>query len=155
MNPSNPPPVGWRAFVQRRAVSWGDSDPAGIVFTGRFPVFVLEAIEIFARERLAIDWYGLTVDERIGTPFVNFTIDFHHPVTPRDSIDIEVTVARVGTTSLTFAARGRHTTRGTLCFEAAATCVFVDATTMSKIAIPPRFHAALAAEAAAAVGARA
>ena len=36
-----------RPFVVRRTVRWGDCDPAGVVYTGRFTDYLLGAVGLF------------------------------------------------------------------------------------------------------------
>lgn len=133
-------------FVLERRVTWSDVDTARIVYTGRFPDYVLEAIEAFFLDRFGVDWYRLNLDEGLGTPFVNLSLDFVHPVTPRDALAIEVGVSRVGRSSVTYAVTGRLAARGVDCFRASATCVFVVAGRLASIAIPARFRKVFEAE---------
>jgi 4-hydroxybenzoyl-CoA thioesterase len=138
----------WSPFVQHRVVVWSDTDAARIVYTGRFPNFALEAIEAFMRARLDTDWYRLNLDEGLGTPFVNLSLDFTHPVTPRDELEVEVTVARVGNSSVTFAVAGRLAATGIAAFRASATNVFVEAKTNKPTPVPDRYRRILEREAA-------
>lgn len=133
-------------FVLERRVTWGDVDTARIVYTGRFPDYVLEAIEAFFLDRFGVDWYRLNLDEGLGTPFVNLSLDFLHPVTPRDALAIEVGVSRLGRSSVSYAVVGRLAERGIECFRAAATCVFITAGRHASIPIPPRFREVFEAE---------
>ncbi|HEV2604651.1 MAG TPA: thioesterase family protein [Microvirga sp.] len=136
----------WQVYAHRRQIGWGDTDPARIAYTGRFADFMLEAIEGWYRDRLGTDWYRLNIDEGIGTPFVHLSLDFRSPVTPREAIDVEVRVARVGRTSLSFKIAAYGATSRTLCFEGEATSVFVDAATMKPRPIPDRYAERIAAE---------
>ena len=142
--PTDPARSGHAArFVHRRTVTWGDTDPARMAYTGRFADFMLEAIEAWFRARLDTDWYRLNVDEKIGTPFVSLAMDFKAPVTPREPLDVAVRVARVGTTSLSFAVEATGADTRGLCFTGTATCVFVDAERLTPIPIPERYRARL------------
>jgi 4-hydroxybenzoyl-CoA thioesterase len=138
----------WSPFVQRRAINWTDTDAARIVYTGRFPIFALEAIEALFRARLDTDWYRLNLDEGLGTPFVHIAFDFAHPVTPREELDLEVTVVRVGISSVGYLVTGRLATSGVVAFRGSATNVFVDAKTNRPTAIPEKFRPILDREAA-------
>jgi acyl-CoA thioesterase FadM len=131
-------------FVHRRTITWGDTDPARMAYTGRFPDFMLEAIEAWFRARLDTDWYRLNVDEGMGTPFVNLAMDFKSPVTPREAVDIAVRLARVGTSSLSFAVEAHGADTRRLCFTGTATCVFVDAKQLKPIPIPDKYRERIA-----------
>ena len=137
----------WTPFVHRRTIVWGDTDPAAIVYTGRFLDFMLEAIEALMRERIGADWYRMTVDDKVGTPFVNVGLDFKSPVTPREPLDIRVLVSRVGRTSVTCAAQGSGAESGVLKFTGSATFVFA-AASRKPCAIPAAYRGALETEAA-------
>jgi acyl-CoA thioesterase FadM len=129
-------------FVHRRVVTWGDTDPARMAYTGRLPDFMLEAIEAWFRARLDTDWYRLNVDEKTGTPFVALAMEFKSPVTPREALDIAVRVAKVGTSSLSFAVEASGADTARLCFTG-ATCVFVDGEHLKPIPIPEKYRARL------------
>jgi acyl-CoA thioesterase FadM len=138
----------WTPFVHRRIVVWGDTDPARIVYTGRFLDFMLEAIEALMRERIGADWYRINTEEKIGTPFVNVGLDFKSPVTPREPLDIRVLVTRVGRSSVTYAVQGNGAESGELKFAGAATCVFVANVDGRPCDIPGGYRSALETEAA-------
>jgi 4-hydroxybenzoyl-CoA thioesterase len=138
----------WTPFVHRRIVVWGDTDPAAIVYTGRFLDFMLEAIEALMRERIGADWYRMTLDEKTGTPFVNVGLDFRSPVTPREPLDTRVVVSRVGQTSVTCAVQGSGAESAVLKFTGSATFVFITTTDGKPCDIPPAYRRALEKEAA-------
>ncbi len=93
-------------FTHTRPIFWQDTDAARIVYTGRFVDYMLEAAEAFMRAYLGQDWFIQTVDQGSGGPVVHLDIDFVSPLTPRDMLEVEVYVERVGRTSVTYAVRG-------------------------------------------------
>lgn len=116
----------------RRTVAFGDCDPAGIVYTPRILGYCLEAIDDFWKAMLGgTGWYELASDHDRGTPFVSVSIDFMSPITPREPIDISVSVDRVGGTSLAFKVRGQQAQRD--CFRGILTCVVVVGSRMLKV----------------------
>ena len=129
----------WQPFVHRIAVTWADMDAAAIAYTGRFSYWALEAIEMFMRERIAADWYEISIDRQIGTPFVNMNINFRSPVTPRERLQIEVIVTNTGESAVTcqLVARGDKTNKYR--FDAEATFVFANNHPMKRIPIPEEF----------------
>jgi acyl-CoA thioesterase FadM len=135
-------------FVHRRRVRWGDSDPARIAYTARFGDFAMEAIEAFFLDRLGAGFYELNLDHGIGTPFVRVEFEFRSPLTPRDTLETEVRLERLGGSSAAFALAGRVGVR--LAFEAKliCACVAVAGPVMKPIPWPSRFRDALAADAA-------
>lgn len=139
-------------FVHRRRVRWGESDPARIVYTPRFLDYAMEAIESFFLDRLDAAFFEFNADHGIGTPFVHVELDFRSPLTPRDTLETEVRLARLGGSSLTFAVRGRVAER--VAYEGRLVCAFVagSGAEIRPIPVPPAFRAKLEADAAFAAG---
>lgn len=139
-------------FVHARRIRWGESDPARIVYTARYLDFAMDAIEAFFNDRLGASFYEFNMDHGCGTPFVHVELDFRSPLTPRETLETEVRLARLGGSSLTFAVKGRSGER--LCYEGKLVCAFVDVTgpQMKPIPVPPNFRALLEPDAAFAAG---
>lgn len=136
-----------KPFVHRLVPTWGDSDPARMVYTGRFPDFALRAIDAWLMHNAGVNFYTMNVDWGIGTPFVHLECDFRSPATPRDALLIAVEVEKVGTTSLAFQVSATIEADGQLCFEGRFVCVCVDGKTQYKsgarpIPLDPRLKAA-------------
>ncbi|MBQ4823356.1 MULTISPECIES: acyl-CoA thioesterase [unclassified Leisingera] len=111
-------------FEHEIRVGWGDCDPARIAYTGRLPVFALEAIDAWWEHHLGGDgWYQMELDRGTGTPFVHMSIDFRSPVTPRHRLKCEVWPSALGGKSVTFRVKARQD--GVLCFEGKFVCVFI------------------------------
>ncbi len=130
----------WTPYVQRREIFWGDTDPAKIAYTGRFSDFLLEAIESFYRERLGTDWYRITFDEDLGTPFVQMALEFKSPVTPREPLAITVLIEKVGRSSVGYVVRAHGFETGELRFIGTATNVWVRSSTMKPLSIPEKYR---------------
>ena len=130
-------------FVHARRIRWGESDPARIVYTARFLDFAMDAIEAFFTDRLGASFYEFNLDHGVGTPFVHVALDFRSPLTPRDTLETEVRLAKLGGSSLTFAVFGRAA--GRLCYQGRLVCAFVDVTgpQMRPVPVPPRFRSLL------------
>ena len=127
-------------FIYPINVTWGDCDPAKIVYTARLPAFALEAINGWWEAHLDGDgWYQMELDRNVGTPFVKLAMEFASPVTPRHRLDCEVFPTRLGEKSITFCVKGRQD--GTLCFTGSFTCVFTIADQFKSQPAPPDFRA--------------
>ncbi|SMX50207.1 acyl-CoA thioesterase [Maliponia aquimaris] len=122
-------------YTHEIRVTWGDCDPAQIVYTARIPCFALDAINAWWEDRLGQGWYQLELDRGLGTPFVHMSLDFRHPITPRHRLLCRVWPARLGETSIDFRVDGEQ--GGKTCFEGRFTCVFVEAAGFAKTAPPP------------------
>jgi len=136
------------AFVHRRRILWGETDAARIAYTARFLDFAMEATEAWFVERMGAGWYELNLDHGVGTPFVHASLDFRSPVTPRDTLETTVLLARLGGSSLRFAVAGRAESGRRLVYEGTLICAFVDPAAMRPVPVPDRFRAALESEAA-------
>ena len=128
-------------FVHRMRVGWGDCDPALIAYTGRIPQFALDAIDVWWKVHVGLDWYELNVDKDIGTPFVHLSVDFRKPVTPRHDLECNVRLTGLGESSVRFSVDGWQD--GALCFEGRFVCVFVAARAHKRMAAPPDIRTVL------------
>lgn len=135
-------------FLHLRRVRWGDSDPARIAYTARFGDFAMEAIEAFFQDRLGAGFYELNLDHGIGTPFVRVELDFLSPLTPRDTLEMEVRLPKLGGSSAHFALTGRVGERVAFTARLVCACVALDGAAMKPIPWPPRFRALLEPDAA-------
>ena len=130
------------SFSHEIRVTWGDCDPAKIVYTGRIPWFALDAINAWWEAHLGGGWYQLELDRNVGTPFVHMSLDFRAPITPRHRLICEVQPLKLGTSSITFGVNGFQD--GTLCFEGRFVSVFITADKFEKRDAPEDIRAIVA-----------
>ena len=126
-------------YVHEIRVTWGDCDPAKIVYTARLPWFALDAINAWWEDTLGEGWFQLELDRKVGTPFVRMAMDFRSPVTPRHRLRCAVWPTRLGTTSIAFRVEGRQ--NDVLCFTGDFTCVFILAEQFRKTEPPADIRA--------------
>jgi 4-hydroxybenzoyl-CoA thioesterase len=88
-------------FAVKRIVSWGDCDPAGIIYTPRAFDFATEALEAFWRDVIGVNWMDLNWVRHMGAPTVRAECDFIKALKPDMAIEIEVRVLKLGSASLT------------------------------------------------------
>ncbi len=125
-------------------VGWGDTDSAQIAYTANIPAWGLKAIEAWFRACLGGGWYEMNFDFGVGTPFVDLSCSFHAPITPRQPLDLEVTVERIGGASLAYLVEGRQAASGAgprHCFTGRYVNVFSDAVAMKPLPIPAAMRA--------------
>jgi 4-hydroxybenzoyl-CoA thioesterase len=90
------------AFRAHLKVRFGDIDQAGIVYYPRFlDYFHIALEELFANE-LGFDYPTMVLTRQVGLPTVTLTTDFKRPLRFGDEIEIEVSVKRIGGSSITF-----------------------------------------------------
>lgn len=123
-------------FYYRRPIRWGDTDAAGIVFTAHYFDICMETIEGWFLDVLELDWFAMTHDHGIGSPFVHAEVNFQAPLTPRDTLLVRVDVERQGNSSLSLALTGTREADGQCTFTGRFTCCFNDLASFTKIPIP-------------------
>ncbi|MBZ0216803.1 MAG: acyl-CoA thioesterase [Fimbriimonadaceae bacterium] len=129
-------------FIHARQIMWGDTDSAQIAYTGRFLDFAVEAIDAWFTHTFACSWFDLNLDRGMGTPFRSAALDFKAPLTPRDLLETEVYLTKIGRKSLAFHVKGFGVSseRGRcLCFTGDSSIVFVTKNPMRSANIPPDF----------------
>ena len=135
------------SFVYATPVRFSDVDHAGIVYFPRFFHMFHTAFEELWRARLGARAYVDLLDrDRIGFPAVHADCDFKAPLRFGDTAEIELSVVRLGGTSITFRYRiyrGGDAERP-LCAEGRVVCAVVDLARFVSVAIPERVLALLA-----------
>lgn len=122
-----------QTFTMQKTVAFGDCDPGGIVHTPRVFDYCMDAIDQFWKTLLdGKGFYELVVDHDRRTPFVNVNMNFISPITPREVLEITVSLAKVGRTSVTFEVAAAQS--GRACFKGTLSSVLVERETMTKVA---------------------
>jgi len=84
-------------FVVRREVRWGDCDPAGVVYTGKYTDYLLGAValytEFLGQGRRLGEVHG------VGTPCKAMSFEFLGTLWPGDIIDIKCSIGEIRTKS--------------------------------------------------------
>ncbi|AIO35945.1 thioesterase-like superfamily protein [Burkholderia cenocepacia] len=83
-------------FTVRRTVSWGDCDPAGVVYTGRFSEYLLGAVMHFLKHVGLAP--GSDIHRISGTvlPCKYMSLTFHVALWPNDVVDLRIHVGEIG-----------------------------------------------------------
>jgi len=123
-------------FAVRRRVSWGDCDPAGILYTPRAFDYGTEALERWYAEVFGTDWLSLKRSHNIGSPMVHASCDYLKAMAPGLEIDVQVRIGRIGESSLTFRVEGVDLA-GSIHFRAKYVACITDASLNKAVAIPP------------------
>lgn len=88
-------------IVHERPVHFQEVDAAGVVFFGRFMDYCHDAMDRFF-DGVPGGYVGLITKRRLGFPAVHVDAKWSVPLRYGDTMRIEVTVLKVGTTSCTF-----------------------------------------------------
>jgi 4-hydroxybenzoyl-CoA thioesterase len=125
-------------------VRFGDLDPAGIAYYPNLVNFLHESFEDFCAGHVGRPYPEL-YREGIGFPSVKLEMEFLAPVRYGDHVEVDVTVERLGRSSVRI--RYEASVQGRPVFRARNTSVAVDMATFRPMALPPwlrqRFEAAL------------
>lgn len=95
-------------YVHWRTIPFGDTDAAAIVYTPRFSDYCMEAVEIWFREYIGVDWFHMNTELGLGTPVVHIETSFKAPLIAGDELGVVVRVASVGRSAVTLALEGRR-----------------------------------------------
>ena len=94
-------------MVVRRFIKFGDTDAAGVVYSGRFLDFALEAFDTLLRVGFDLGWPQQEASG-VGTPAVSFHLEFSRSLRAGDQLDIEILIDRIGGGSFTVRTVGRN-----------------------------------------------
>ena len=90
-----------RPFHTSRMVEFADTDMAGIMHFSAFFRY-MEAAEHELLRNLGLSVYSVIEGEPVTFPRVAASCEFHSPARCEDMLEIDVTVRRVGTKSVTY-----------------------------------------------------
>ena len=128
------------AFRSQLKIRFGDIDRAGIVYYPRFMHYFHVALEEFFAGELAIEYYAMVETQRIGLPTVHLQTDFSRPFSYGDNIEVEVSVLKVGRSSITFGYRVFRLGESDPRIIGHNVTVCLDMDTFKKLVIPPWFR---------------
>lgn len=130
-------------FVVRREVRWGDCDPAGVVYTGRFTDYLLGAVSLFS-DQIANNSGRLGAAHGVGMPCKAMSFEFIGTLWPNDVIDIECWVEAIRTRTFDIRCMARRPD-GRMVFDAMFSPICVKANERVSTPIPDSLRAALSA----------
>ncbi len=133
-----------RPFSVTRTVKWGECDPAGIVYTPKVLDYAMEIVEAWYREVVGVSWLKLNREMAMGAPTVRVELDFFEAPYPDQDIVIDLRVAKLGRSSITFVVTGRNEGGGDL-FRAKLISCFVSKPAFKSTASPDQFRDRIAA----------
>lgn len=91
--------LGTQPFIVRRRVRWGECDPAGVVYTGRFTDYLLSAVMLFHEHVLGGFTEGYRKTLGIETPCKGLSLTFQRALWPNETFDMRVSVGEIRTSS--------------------------------------------------------
>lgn len=138
-------PVERLPFAVAERVRWSDCDPLGIIFYGSF-VRMFEAAEHEMFRAAGLPYEVMRVQRHVQLPRKAFAVEFHSPAQMDELLEIQVGVAKIGTTSLTMRFEVYRSGDGEPLHRASATLtvVCVDKESITKRPLPDFVKDALA-----------
>lgn len=131
------------AFTSVQKIRFDDVDGAGIVYYPQFFHLCHAAFEDFFDTAAPITYPQLISDRRLGFPTVAIESRFDAPMEYGDTAVVELTVERVGRSSVDFRYTIRRRRDSTLCFEATVTTVLMDLDTRRPEPLTPELRTIL------------
>lgn len=128
------------AFRTAVPVRFGDVDNAGIVFYPQYFVYFHTAFEQFFDDA-GFTYHRLLGERRVGFPTVHIEADYKQSLKYGDSLDLEVSVARIGRRSAVFRYVGYRHSDGQHACTAEITCACVDMARFESVDIPDDLRA--------------
>ncbi len=89
-----------RVHVVPFEIMFKHCDPAGIVFYPRYVEMLNDTIEHWFKHYLNVNFNELHMTRKLGIPVVNLNVDFKAPSTLGEEITKELTVEKLGRTSV-------------------------------------------------------
>ena len=96
-----------RRFTTERKIRFSHCDPAGIVYFVNFFDMVSGAVEDWFGEAIGFTFNEMHIQRRVGFPIVNTGCEFFRPCHLGDRLVLELTIARLGRSSIEFSVVGR------------------------------------------------
>lgn len=124
-------------------VHFDDADPGGIVFFANYLKLAHRALEE-ALPKAGIPWEKWFGTKDYGVPLRHIEADYQKPIRPGTFIEVEQTLTKLGTSSVTFESLMKDD-QGNLCAKVTHTHVFVDMKNKTSIQIPGEIRKVLEA----------
>lgn len=124
------------AFTSVQKIRFDDVDGAGIVYYPQFFHLCHAAFEDFFDTAAPISYPELITQRRLGFPTVAIESEFSAPLEYGDIAVVELAVAKVGRTSVSFTYVIRRKRDGMCCFRAQVTTVLINLDSKEPVVIP-------------------
>jgi len=96
-----------RSFTTERKIRFSHCDPAGIVYFVNFFDMVSGAVEDWFGEAIGFTFNEMHIRRRVGFPIVSTGCEFFRPCHLGDLLQLELSIARLGRSSIEFSVAGR------------------------------------------------
>ncbi|MGQ0663273.1 MAG: acyl-CoA thioesterase [Pseudomonadota bacterium] len=132
-----------KTFVRRRRLAWGEADPSGTLYAPQALDFAIQTIEALWIEALGRPFRDLHQRHGKGWPWVHVSLDFASPLLAGQEFDVQVTLEKIGATSLAYRVEGAAPD-GTALFRLKMVAATIDHSTLKSAPLPDDIRTALA-----------
>ena len=129
------------AFETDKLIRFHHCDPAGIVFYPQYFVLFNELVEDWFNDGLHIDYAEFHQVQRLGTPMAHLECDFLSPSKIGEVLRFQLTVKKIGATSLRLAVEARADEHVRV--RATLVVVLASMVTHRPVPFPPELRAKL------------
>lgn len=133
------------SYASETQVRFRHCDPAGIVFYPRYFEMINDFVEEWFDKALGHSFHRLLTDMHLGIPTASIQCDFTAPSRWHDVLRQELTLRRIGGSSINFDVRFVGKADGSQRLAANATLVFVDVESVRPAPMPPALRERMAA----------
>ena len=130
------------AFTFSLPVRYGSVDYARIVYYPQFLHFCHIAMEEMFAAVVGVTYPDALRKEKVGYPTVKSEVDFLDPVSYGETLELSVSVERIGTSSIVFVYAGTRSSDGKCAFRVRNVQVAVDMDAWGSTPIPAHHRAA-------------
>ncbi len=89
-------------FINQQKIGFQHCDPAGIVFYPRYFEMFNAVVENWFEQRLGFSYYEIHMHRGEVVPTVHIEVDFKAPSRLGDTVDVSLTLQKVGRASIEF-----------------------------------------------------
>lgn len=118
--------VSFSPFTVRRITRWTECDPAGVVYLGNFPEYLISAVHLFRDRLFGVGWIGKDRQSGYQAPGKAISLVFQSSLWPDDVFDMAVYVGPVRHRTMSLLVQARRADNGKNVFAGRVTSIFVD-----------------------------
>lgn len=112
-------------FTVRRIVRWTECDPAGVVYLGNFPEYLISAAHLFRNRLFGVGWIGKEGRAGHQAPGKALSMVFQSSLWPDDVFDMTVYVGPLRTRTMSLLVQARRVDNGKNVFAGRVTSIYV------------------------------
>jgi acyl-CoA thioesterase FadM len=112
-------------FMVRRIVRWTECDPAGVVYLGNFPEYLISAVHLFRDRLFGRGWITNDRKEGYQAPGKAISMGFQSSLWPDEIFDMTVYVGQLRTRTMSLLVQARRADNGKKVFAGRITSIYV------------------------------